>query len=305
MTTAAQLSENSHQGFDGLKAAVCLASMEAKSNPASGMPLRLRPNGIRSRSSGKERDAETGLDYFGARFFSSSQGRFTSPDEPLADQYPEDPQSWNLYAYVRNNPLLGVDPDGRGCLMYITTYTRDEHEQWVATGTEGYFCNMGQVGDQVKETVKQTVQTTVDWITAPRDPGCVAGSAAVGTVAGGYVGGGAGVLVGVGTGGVTALATTPTFSAGGSVAGGVVGSGLGWIMCRKGAGGGGGGSPEGHSSGANRDIDRVAREFKMDPETRRDFGRYVEEVKRTSSRGPADHFSYKELRALAKEFLGQ
>jgi hypothetical protein len=42
------------------------------------------------------------LDYFGARYFASAQGRFTSPDEIFADQSEGDPQSWNLYAYVRN-----------------------------------------------------------------------------------------------------------------------------------------------------------------------------------------------------------
>lgn len=62
---------------------------------------------------GKERDAETGLDYFGARYFSGAQGRFTSPDAPFADQHPEDPQSWNLYGYSRNNPLRYVDPTGQ------------------------------------------------------------------------------------------------------------------------------------------------------------------------------------------------
>ncbi len=64
---------------------------------------------------GKERDAESGLDYFGARYFSGPQGRFTSPDEPLSDQFEEDPQSWNLYAYTRNNPLRFTDPTGRAC----------------------------------------------------------------------------------------------------------------------------------------------------------------------------------------------
>jgi RHS repeat-associated protein len=64
---------------------------------------------------GKERDGETGLDYFGARYMSAAQGRFTSPDEPLLDQYPGDPQSWNLYGYVRNNPLRYMDLDGREC----------------------------------------------------------------------------------------------------------------------------------------------------------------------------------------------
>lgn len=55
--------------------------------------------------SGKERDAETSLDYFGARYMSSVQGRFTSPDAPFVDQSEDDPQSWNLYTYGRNNPL--------------------------------------------------------------------------------------------------------------------------------------------------------------------------------------------------------
>ncbi len=65
---------------------------------------------------GKERDAETGLDYFGARYFSGAQGRFTRPDVPLADQWEKDPQSWNLYSYVRNNPLRFIDPTGRECV---------------------------------------------------------------------------------------------------------------------------------------------------------------------------------------------
>jgi RHS repeat-associated protein len=60
---------------------------------------------------GKERDTESGNDYFGARYYASSVGRFLSPDAPV-DQHPNNPQSWNLYTYVRNNPLGGVDPDG-------------------------------------------------------------------------------------------------------------------------------------------------------------------------------------------------
>mgnify|MGYP003345271170 FL=1 len=63
------------------------------------------PAGVRQKFTGKERDAETGLDWMKTRYFSGAQGRFTSPDKPFADQFPEDPQSWNLYTYVRNNPL--------------------------------------------------------------------------------------------------------------------------------------------------------------------------------------------------------
>ena len=62
----------------------------------------------------KERDGETGWDYFGARYYGSKPGRFTTVDpvytwkENLAD-----PQRWNRYAYARNNPLRYVDPDGK------------------------------------------------------------------------------------------------------------------------------------------------------------------------------------------------
>ncbi|MEZ5403663.1 MAG: RHS repeat-associated core domain-containing protein [Bryobacteraceae bacterium] len=71
---------------------------------------------VRQQFTAKERDAETGLDYFGARYLSAAQGRFTSPDEPLIDQHAEDPQSWNLYSYVRNNPLIFTDSTGNDCV---------------------------------------------------------------------------------------------------------------------------------------------------------------------------------------------
>jgi RHS repeat-associated protein len=71
-----------------------------------------QPDGLRMQLTSKERDVETGLDYFGARYYSSTQGRFTNPDRPFADQYESDPQSWNLYTYVGNSPLKYTDPLG-------------------------------------------------------------------------------------------------------------------------------------------------------------------------------------------------
>lgn len=87
---------------------------ESAANPmnAPGIAGCLYDSGPRPCCSGKERDAETGLDYFGARYFSGAQGRFTSPDPLLASGRAEQPQSWNRYAYVLNNPFRYVDPSG-------------------------------------------------------------------------------------------------------------------------------------------------------------------------------------------------
>lgn len=60
----------------------------------------------------KERDIETGLDYFGARYYSNAQGRFTSADRLLSSAETVDPQTWNRYAYVTNHPLKFNDPTG-------------------------------------------------------------------------------------------------------------------------------------------------------------------------------------------------
>jgi len=66
---------------------------------------------------GKERDTESGNDYFDARYYASSMGRFLSPDwsaqeEPVPYAKLDNPQTLNLYSYVTNNPLARVDADG-------------------------------------------------------------------------------------------------------------------------------------------------------------------------------------------------
>lgn len=62
---------------------------------------------------GKERDTESGNDYFSARYYASSMGRFMSPDPLLIEAHRLlDPQQLNLYAYGRDNPLRYTDPTG-------------------------------------------------------------------------------------------------------------------------------------------------------------------------------------------------
>ena len=74
-------------------------------------------SGTKHKFNGKERDTESGLDNFGARYDASSMGRFMTPDwaaKPVTVPYANfgNPQSLNLYAYVENNPMTFGDPDG-------------------------------------------------------------------------------------------------------------------------------------------------------------------------------------------------
>ncbi|MCZ2075081.1 MAG: RHS repeat-associated core domain-containing protein, partial [Bryobacterales bacterium] len=80
------------------------------------------------RFTGKERDGETGLDYFGFRYMSSARGRFTSPDPILVTPARMvDPQRFNLYVYARNNPLKFLDLDGRD--IYLANDSEEERRK--------------------------------------------------------------------------------------------------------------------------------------------------------------------------------
>lgn len=85
---------------------------------------------VRQKFTGYERDAETNLDYASARYYSSAQGRFTSPDPLLSSGKSADPQSWNRYAYCGNNPVNHVDPSG------LDWYhnSREDRYRWFTNG---------------------------------------------------------------------------------------------------------------------------------------------------------------------------
>jgi RHS repeat-associated protein len=111
------VAEKPHQGDLTSKDTFASGPDEAKSFPASGIAAYKYENRRRTRTSGQIRDVETRLDYFNARYYSPTQGRFTSPDwseTPTPIPYADlsRPQTLNLYAYVGNNPLNRVDPSG-------------------------------------------------------------------------------------------------------------------------------------------------------------------------------------------------
>jgi len=125
---------------------------------------------------GKERDAESGNDYFGARYYASSIGRFMSPDwsakvEPVPYATLDNPQSLNLYAYMGNNPLAGVDPDGHCCWDLLKS-TAAKAWDWLSEGwkrdqglvktTESYEWSPGTLAAMSAAVTQQGLQQAAD-----------------------------------------------------------------------------------------------------------------------------------------------
>ncbi|HXD34308.1 MAG TPA: RHS repeat-associated core domain-containing protein, partial [Pyrinomonadaceae bacterium] len=115
---------------------------------------------VRQKFTQKERDNETGLDYFLARYYSSTQGRFTSVDPLMASGSTGSPQSWNRYSYSYNNPLRFTDPSG----MLPGDFYNEEGKR---LGTDGL--NDGKVyvvtdqaqANQIQQTDKNKKTTQV------------------------------------------------------------------------------------------------------------------------------------------------
>jgi RHS repeat-associated protein len=148
-------------------------------------------DGVRQQFTQKERDVETGLDYFEARYYASTQGRFTSIDpynivmerqyatnakkaESQFTSYLSNPQRWARYTYALNNPLLYTDPHGEDVTIYyrppdegkgstedqghILIYVRNDE-----TGEAAYF---DYIADSREATVTQLNQVTQDRLDA-------------------------------------------------------------------------------------------------------------------------------------------
>src|SRR5271156_1172826 len=104
--------EKSHPGFQLPTAALHPGFGFAISNTATSLADPLYDFRGGPRSSGYFRDSETGLDYADQRYHQPGMGRFMSPDPYQNSAGPDNPGSWNRYAYVGGDPINFNDPAG-------------------------------------------------------------------------------------------------------------------------------------------------------------------------------------------------
>ena len=146
-------------------------------------------DGVHQQFTQKERDIETGLDYFLARYYSSTQGRFTSTDEfsggpreifilgtgdteKQALPYAEitQPQSLNKYTYCYNNPLRFIDPDGhQGQESWIARLLRwfvrqtDPQTEAEQPRRGPLSVDADKVTGQTTQEIAKNTLTTLEW----------------------------------------------------------------------------------------------------------------------------------------------
>jgi RHS repeat-associated protein len=190
------LAENSRLGSARKNLALHRGSTWSNSGTALGIEPVLLVEGVRSRYTGKERDSESGLDNFGARYDASTMGRFMTPD-PLGGHL-EDPQTLNKYAYVRNNPTTLTDPTGldiwlQGCGKENTSTCQNNYVG--TTDKDGNFTRTHLTGDQTSDATlgAHGISVTQDgktyegvWDTNKGENGAVTVAGAAGTPLEGY-----------------------------------------------------------------------------------------------------------------------
>ncbi len=113
-------------------------------------------DGVRMQFTGHERDASIGLDYMKARYCGPGLGRFLSVD-PVVGK-PDHPESWNRYAYVRNRPVISVDPNGRTAYLVVRETTFGGAHAFVVVFPNSKSLRDSFRGDQVFDSSKGNVR---------------------------------------------------------------------------------------------------------------------------------------------------
>ncbi len=260
---------------------------------------------VNQKFTGQERDAETNLDFFQARYYTGGVMRFLSPDPGNAGADLTNPQSWNGYSYVMNGPMNATDPTGTDTLTFEATgYCVDCQDQTqVPLSSAWWWLTVGGGQQQVNQqqatsVVQQAIKTVSNWLTAPRDPNCVQGAADAGeaigavggAVAGAMGGGAAGATLGSivpGPGNVAATAGGAVLGAGrGAAVGGALGylggMAAGYLSCASstGSGGGGGGATDhgndrlGQRNVSQQDVDQAIESAKETGQVTTQIGKY-------------------------------
>jgi RHS repeat-associated protein len=197
---------------------------------------------------GHERDNETGLDFMQARYYGGGIGRFLSPDGPLVDQEVGDPQSWNLYSYVRNSPMGMVDPTGmfeedpdapKRVTKPGTSVTVTEAAILVGTVATSSITKLGEkAGEEIAKGMERAYNYFSNFQIPNLSNFCRGSYAALGASIG-FFGGSAVGSLGF-AGGPAGVFTTSAGAAGGTYVGTSLGIQAGNILCNSGGGGDGG-----------------------------------------------------------------
>jgi RHS repeat-associated protein len=146
--------------------------------PFGGERTYISTSGNAYKFTGKERDTESGLDDFGARYFTSQYGRFMTPDwsaSPVLVPYGDlgNPQTFNLYSYVANNPINGVDPEGH---FRLDPGTENYNDTDTGDPMYGKAVTSEQAKDQAQNTTTQQRQEVLVGATTFNGQAAVAAS---------------------------------------------------------------------------------------------------------------------------------
>jgi RHS repeat-associated protein len=121
------------------------------------------PDYLTAKYTGAERDAESGFDYLSARYHAGMQGRFLSADPGNAGADLGNPQSWNGYSYVLDNPLANIDPTGLSCVILDNGTQGDDGD---GLGCEGAGVEPGNPNNPdtiTPQTIDITAQQPSFW----------------------------------------------------------------------------------------------------------------------------------------------